>query len=568
MTEPAVPPPNRSREYDLDRVVEMRHRGARGHRAAGGCDRMQQRRELEGRRARRAPPRLRRRRAGGDSGCDGGQGERLDRRPERCARKATDEGLRRSALAGRPQCRRPAEGAGHLPDLERRQAEQAPDRLTPAAAAGLVGRQQHALRDALRPTRRSSSSTRSTVTPGSCTRSPAARSTGSTPRPTGSSSSTRARPEATDQGICGDQFDLYVSKLDGSGAKRITSDGLSAFPVWGLVGSPSRTSPSRGAASPTAARRDRDDPARWIESQDRGRPCARLDHAPGFYGFQPLGWLGQSKLLIGLRSDVRHRGRRARPRHRKLRRLTSWPTRPRATAASPSATAATRTRSRSSGSRTATRPHAPGRLLPRLEPLVEARCARLGPRARASRPRRRRGRRATRRRRAARSPRARSRRPDAGRPGPAGRRRPAGAGTPASPGARDRAQAVVPREPSADPRLQPAVLEVALVVDDEHRVRLELVEARRRADRAARVVHVGLGLQQRDPRGRRSAARPACRRTSRATSRRGDARARRRPASRRCGGCARTRGPDCRARRRAGRGKSRARPCAREAHRR
>lgn len=63
-------------------------------------------------------------------------------------------------------------------------------------------------------------------------------------------------PVATDQGICGDQFDLYVSKLDGSGAKRITSDGLSAFPVWVLVGSPSRTSPSPRAASPIAARRE------------------------------------------------------------------------------------------------------------------------------------------------------------------------------------------------------------------------------------------------------------------------------------------------------------------------
>src|SRR5205823_7301802 len=48
------------------------------------------------------------------------------------------------------------------------------------------------------------------------------------------------------------------------------------------------------------------------------------------------------------------------------------------------------------------------------------------------------------------------------------------------------------------PCLQPARLEVALVVDDEDRIRLELVELRRRLHRAARVVHERLGLQQRD----------------------------------------------------------------------
>ena len=41
---------------------------------------------------------------------------------------------------------------------------------------------------------------------------------------------------------------------------------------------------------------------------------------------------------------------------------------------------------------------------------------------------------------------------------------------------RDRAQPVVAREPAAQPRLQPAELEIALVVDDEDRVRLDLEE--------------------------------------------------------------------------------------------
>ena len=61
----------------------------------------------------------------------------------------------------------------------------------------------------------------------------------------------------------------------------------------------------------------------------------------------------------------------------------------------------------------------------------------------------------------------------------------------------DRAQAVVAGEPSAGARLQASRLEVDLVVHDEDRVRVDLEELRSRADRAPRLVHVRLGLQQR-----------------------------------------------------------------------
>ena len=64
---------------------------------------------------------------------------------------------------------------------------------------------------------------------------------------------------------------------------------------------------------------------------------------------------------------------------------------------------------------------------------------------------------------------------------------------------RERAQAVVAGEAAPAPRLQPPGLEVDVVVDDEHALRLDLEEARRRADRAAGLVHVRLGLQQREP---------------------------------------------------------------------
>src|SRR5205807_4014634 len=62
----------------------------------------------------------------------------------------------------------------------------------------------------------------------------------------------------------------------------------------------------------------------------------------------------------------------------------------------------------------------------------------------------------------------------------------------------DRPQSVVTTEPAADLQLEPAELEIALVVDHEHLAGLELVEARRCAHGAPRLVHERLGLQQRD----------------------------------------------------------------------
>src|SRR5581483_4706616 len=61
---------------------------------------------------------------------------------------------------------------------------------------------------------------------------------------------------------------------------------------------------------------------------------------------------------------------------------------------------------------------------------------------------------------------------------------------------RDRAQPIVTREPAAALHLDAAEVEVALVVHDEHVLRLDLEERGRRADRTARVVHVRLRLQE------------------------------------------------------------------------
>src|SRR5207245_3080986 len=63
---------------------------------------------------------------------------------------------------------------------------------------------------------------------------------------------------------------------------------------------------------------------------------------------------------------------------------------------------------------------------------------------------------------------------------------------------RDRAKTVVAREASTAPRLQAPEVEVAFVVHDEDRVRLDLEVARSGLHGAPGVVHVGLRLQERD----------------------------------------------------------------------
>jgi hypothetical protein len=62
----------------------------------------------------------------------------------------------------------------------------------------------------------------------------------------------------------------------------------------------------------------------------------------------------------------------------------------------------------------------------------------------------------------------------------------------------DRANAVVAPGAAADPRLQPAQLEVALIVYDEDGVRIELEELDCCLHGPPGVVHERLGLEQRD----------------------------------------------------------------------
>ena len=57
----------------------------------------------------------------------------------------------------------------------------------------------------------------------------------------------------------------------------------------------------------------------------------------------------------------------------------------------------------------------------------------------------------------------------------------------------------MPRKAATRACLQAAELEIDVVVHDEHIRRLDLVEARGRGDRASRVVHVRLRLEERQP---------------------------------------------------------------------
>jgi hypothetical protein len=131
-------------------------------------------------------------------------------------------------------------------------------------------------------------------------------------------------PVATDQGICGDQFDLYVTKPDGSSPERITHDGLSAFPAWGPSGIAFSHFPSGGTladcGSPGVSTIDPD-------GSNRKTVIARAPDSItllGFYGFQPLAWLDDSHVLIGLRSDSGNEGAVLDTATKRLRRLNEF----------------------------------------------------------------------------------------------------------------------------------------------------------------------------------------------------------------------------------------------------
>jgi Tol biopolymer transport system component len=133
-------------------------------------------------------------------------------------------------------------------------------------------------------------------------------------------------PEATFEGICGDQFDLYVANVDGGSAKRITHDGLSAFPVWGESGIAFAHFPADSANSTQSCSA----PGVWTIDPDGKNEHAVITRAPdsitlaGYYGFQPLAWLDAEHVLVGLRTDSGTEGAVLDTRTRHLRRLGDY----------------------------------------------------------------------------------------------------------------------------------------------------------------------------------------------------------------------------------------------------
>ncbi len=134
-------------------------------------------------------------------------------------------------------------------------------------------------------------------------------------------------PHTTDVGICGDQMDLYVADLDGGKPSQLTHEGLSAFPAWG----PSRIAFARfpgGTIADCAA------PGIWTIEPDGSDAKPIVEQAPpeltmlGYYGLQPISWLGEDKLLVGARTEYGTEGGLMDVANGSLRRFKTYVVRP------------------------------------------------------------------------------------------------------------------------------------------------------------------------------------------------------------------------------------------------
>jgi hypothetical protein len=131
-------------------------------------------------------------------------------------------------------------------------------------------------------------------------------------------------PVATGQGPCGDQFDLYVTKLSGGKPTRLTHDGVSAFPVWGSPGIAFSHFPGGASLEDCSA------PGIWTMETDGSHVQPVIARAPpdlatqGLYGLQPLAWLDDEHILAGVRTDAGTLGAVVNTRRRKLRRLSDF----------------------------------------------------------------------------------------------------------------------------------------------------------------------------------------------------------------------------------------------------
>ena len=111
-------------------------------------------------------------------------------------------------------------------------------------------------------------------------------------------------PTATGQGPCGDQFDIYSTKLSGGTTKRLTHDGVSGFPVWGKSGIAFSHFPAGTSIEDCSA------PGIWTMDPDGSHVRPVIERAPqelasnDLFGLQPLAWLDDRHILTGVRTNA------------------------------------------------------------------------------------------------------------------------------------------------------------------------------------------------------------------------------------------------------------------------
>jgi len=128
-------------------------------------------------------------------------------------------------------------------------------------------------------------------------------------------------PRKAGEDICSARPDLYVMGLAGGARSRLTRDGRSAFPVWGSGRIAFMRLPQRLRLGDCFA------PGIWTMRPDGrdvrpvvARAPRRLSRA-GYYGLQPVAWLGRGRLLVGVRSEWGNEGATLDIARKRLRRL-------------------------------------------------------------------------------------------------------------------------------------------------------------------------------------------------------------------------------------------------------
>jgi dipeptidyl aminopeptidase/acylaminoacyl peptidase len=132
-------------------------------------------------------------------------------------------------------------------------------------------------------------------------------------------------PVATGRSLCGDQSDIYVTKVSGGKKTRLTHEGVDAFPVWGPAGIAYLRLPDDVDYQSACSA-----PGIWMMKDDGSDAKPVIDRAPlllsqdGLYGLQPLAWLDDSHILAGIRTNSGTLGAIVDLKTRKLRTIRDF----------------------------------------------------------------------------------------------------------------------------------------------------------------------------------------------------------------------------------------------------